>query len=362
MAKKTRIGIIGLGAIGNVHVNAFAALGPDVEITALSDIDEGKLSALTSRFPNAATFTDYRQLVKHDLDGVVVGVGNALHKQVAISALDAGKAVLLEKPMAMNSKEAEAIQTAAQKSGAVLQVGMVRRQAPAARVVKEYVDKGYFGSIYHIRAVLIRRRGIPGLGGWFTTKSASGGGPMIDLGVHLFDQVMWMSGLWKPTQVCAQTYAKFGPRMGDYRYVGMWAGPPRLDGKFDVEDYSTGFVRFGRKATMSFEIAWAANVEDQSYVELLGDKAGTCLVDGKDLTIFSEHEGRPANITPQFNASGNVFESQAKAFIAAIRKEQPPAATGPEGVTVMKLIDSIYASSRQGREIKFGELGGPARR
>lgn len=362
MAKKIKIGIVGLGAIGNVHINAFSSLGPDVEISALSDIDAGKCSALASRFPNAATFSDYRQLVKSDLDGVVVAVGNVLHMQVAVAALAAGKAVLLEKPMAMNSKEAEAIQKASLKSGAVLQVGMVRRQVPAARVIKEYVDKGYFGSIYHIRAVLIRRRGIPGLGGWFTTKAASGGGPMIDLGVHLFDQVMWMSGLWKPTQVSAQTYAKFGPRMGEYRYVGMWAGPPRLDGKFDVEDYSTGFVRFGRKATMSFEIAWAANVEDQSYVELLGDKGGTRLTDEGALTLFTEHEGRPANITPQFNAAANVFESQAKAFVSAIRGEQPPAATGAEGVTVMKLIDSIYASSRQGREIPFGELGTPARR
>lgn len=357
MARKVKIGIVGLGAIGNVHINAFQALGPDVEIAALSDIEPAKISALATRFPQAAHFSDYRDLVKSDLDGVVVAVGNVLHKAVSIAALQAKKAVLLEKPMAMNSVEAEAIQKAAQKSGALLQVGMVRRQMPAARIVKEYVDKNYFGSIYHIRAVLIRRRGIPGLGGWFTTRAASGGGPMIDLGVHLFDQVMWMSGLWKPTHVSARTYAKFGPRMSEYRYVGMWAGPPKLDGKFDVEDYSTGFVRFGRTATMSFEIAWAANVEDQCYVELLGDKAGTRITEGKSVTLFTEHENRPADLSPQFDANTNAFESQARAFVAAIRGEQPPAASGPEGVTVMKLIDSIYASSERGCEIKFGDLG-----
>lgn len=357
MAKKVKIGIVGLGGIGNVHVNAFQSLGPDVEIAALSDIDPTKTNALAARFPQAAHFSDYRDLVKSDLDGVVVAVGNVLHKEVAIAALQAKKAVLLEKPMAMDSREAEAIQNAARKSGAILQVGMVRRQMPAARIVKEYVDKDYFGSIYHIRAVLIRRRGIPGLGGWFTTKAASGGGPMIDLGVHLFDQVMWMSGLWKPTHVSARTYAKFGPRMGDYRYVGMWAGPAKLDGKFDVEDYSAGFVRFGKNASMSFEIAWAANVEDQCYVELLGDKAGTRITDGKTVTLFTEHENRPADISPLFDANANIFESQARAFVAAIRGEQPPAASGPEGVTVMKLIDSIYASSERGCEIKFGDLG-----
>lgn len=356
MAKKVKIGIVGLGAIGNVHANALLALGDQAEVVALSDIDPAKMNALAAKFPQAARYSEYQELVKHDLDGVVVAVGNVLHKAVAIAALQSKKAVLLEKPMAMNSREAEAIQAAAKKSGAVLQVGMVRRQMPAARIVKEYVDKDYFGPIYHIRAVLIRRRGIPGLGGWFTTKSASGGGPMIDLGVHLFDQVMWMSGLWKPTHVSARTYAKFGPRMGEYRYVGMWAGPPKLNGTFDVEDYSTGFVRFGRAATMSFEIAWAANVEDQCYVELLGDKAGTRITDGKTVTLFTEHENRPADITPQFDANTNIFEQQTRAFVAAIRGDQPPAASGPEGVTVMKLIDSIYASSERGCEIKFGDL------
>lgn len=361
MAKKVKIGIVGLGAIGNVHINAFAAQGADVEIAALSDIDATKIAALSGRFPQAGTFIDYRDLVKSDLDGVVVAVGNAFHKEVAVAALQAGKAALVEKPMAMNSREAEAIQNASRKSGALLQVGMVRRQMPAARVIKDYIDKGYFGSIYHMRTVLIRRRGIPGLGGWFTTKSASGGGPMIDLGVHFFDQAMWMSGLWKPTHVSAKTYAKFGPRMGDYRYVGMWAGPPKLDGKFDVEDYATGFVRFGRNATMSFEIAWAANTEDQSYIELIGEKAGARITEGKTVTIFTEHENRPADIVPQFDASVNVFDCQAQAFVAAIRGEQPPAATGPEGVTVMKLIDSIYASSARGCEIKFGDLGATGR-
>jgi predicted dehydrogenase len=353
MTKNVRIGIVGLGGIGTVHANAFKALGPSVEVTAISDIDPAKLAALGEKFPAATRCQDYRELVKGDLDGVVVAVGNAFHKDVAVAALRAGKATLVEKPMAMNSREADAIQGASLKSGAVLQIGMVRRQMPAVRVVKEYVDSGFFGEIYHIRAVLIRRRGIPGLGGWFTTRADSGGGPMIDVGVHLFDQAMWMSGLWNPTRVSASTYAKFGPRMGDYRYVGMWAGPPKLDGKFDVEDYSTGFVRFGSNATMSFEIAWAANVEDQSYIELLGDKAGTRITDGKSVTLFTEHEKRPADISPQFDANANLFECQARSFVAAIRGEQPPAATGAEGVTLMKLIDAIYASSERGVEIRI---------
>jgi len=270
---------------------------------------------------------------------------------VAVAALKAGKHVFLEKPMAMNASQAADIVAAAGKAKTVLQVGMVWRQDPAAQVVRDYVEKGLLGEIYHIRAVLVRRRGIPGLGGWFTTKAQSGGGPMIDVGVHWFDIAMWMSGLWNPTSVSARTYAKFGPRMADYRYVGMWAGPPDLDGAFDVEDYSTGFVRFGDKATMSFEIAWAANAADETFVEVMGEKGGARVFDGNPLRILTEQDGRVADVAPQFNTNVNRFESQMRAFVSACRGQCPPAATGEQGLTVMKLIDAIYASSDAGKEV-----------
>jgi len=228
---------------------------------------------------------------------------------------------------------------------------MVRRQAPAAQVVRQYVEQGLFGEVYHMRAVMIRRRGIPGLGGWFTTKAASGGGPMIDLGVHWFDLVMWLSGQWAPTAVSAKTYAKFGKDMKEYKYVGMWAGPPKFDGVCDVEDYAAGFVRFGQKATMDFDIAWAANAHSDSYVEIMGDRGGARLMDGNPLRIFMEQEGRLVDVCPQLNEKVNTFEIQARKFVAACRGECPPAATGPQGLTVMKLIDAIYASSEANREV-----------
>ena len=178
---------------------------------------------------------------------------------------------------------------------------------------------------------------------------------MIDLGVHWFDISMWMSGLWNPTTVSAKTYAKFGPRMGDYKYVSMWAGPPRLEGVFDVEDYSTGFVRFGEEATMSFEICWAANTSPEACVEILGDEGGVKLLGGGDLRILTEHEGRIADISPQLDTEVNRYDLQAGSFIAAARREAPPAATAEQGLTVMKLIDAIYASSEQGKEAAVQE-------
>lgn len=350
MTDKVKVGIIGMGTIGCVHAGAFKAV-ESAEITAVCDNNKTRLAKEADRFGVKQQFTDYRDLLKSDVQAVVVGVGNKLHCEVAVAALKAGKHVLLEKPMAMNAVEGEKIAVAAEETGKVLQVGMVRRQDPSAQVVRDYVKRGEFGEIYHIRAVLIRQRGIPGLGSWFTTRADSGGGPIIDIGVHWFDLAMWTSGCWNLTSVSAKTYAKFGQRMADYVYVGMWAGPPKLDGVFDVEDYATGIARFGDKATMSFEISWAANSPESGYVEILGDKGGARFMDGKPLQIITEQQGRPVTVTPQFRTDSKGFEAQARAFLAACRGEAPPAATAREGVTVMRLIDGIYKSSELNKEV-----------
>ncbi len=351
MSKKLKVGIVGIGAIGNVHAKAFVA-GGQADIAAVADVDKKKVKAAADAYGVKKCFGDYDELLKTDVDAVLVCVGNAQHREVAMAALQAGKHVLLEKPMAMDATEAQEIADVAERADGILQMGMVRRQNPQAQIVREYVAKGLFGDVYHMRCVLIRRRGIPGLGGWFTTKAISGGGPMIDLGVHWFDAAMYVSGHWNPTAVSAKTYAKFGPRMSDYVHTDMWAGPPTLDGTCDVEDYSAGFVRFGDKATLSFEIVWAANAKDEGYVEILGSKGGAKFF-CDELCICTEQERRVVDVRPQYPANFNIFELQAQTFISACRGEAEPAATAGQGVTVMKLIDAIYASSEANAEVKI---------
>ncbi len=350
MAGKLKIGVIGLGAIGNIHLNAYQACADEAEIIAVCDIDQGKLEAVGNRINVKNRFTDYKDMLKTDLDAVLVCVWNNLHKEMAINGLKAGKHVFLEKPMAMNAKEGQQIVAAADSSKKTLQIGMVCRQAAEVQLVRKYVQDGILGNIYHMRVVLIRRRGIPGLGGWFTTKSRSGGGPLIDIAVHWFDAAMYMSGLWQPSSVSAATYAKFGKDMKKYRYVGMWAGPPNYDGVCDVEDFATGFVRFGDKATMNFDISWALNSEDSTFIEVLGDKGGARVFDNKGLKIFTEFNNNVVDIAPQIK-DPDRFQQQARTFIAACRGEAPPAATGREGITVMKLLDAVYASGEKGKEV-----------
>ncbi len=352
MKNKIKVGIIGLGAIGKVHGDGYKQV-EGVEISAVCDVLPERLEEQGERLGVAGRFTDYRELLRSDIDAVSICVANSLHREVALAALEAGKHILLEKPMAMNAREACEIKEAGERVGRVVQIGMVRRQATEARMVHDMCKRGLLGEIYHMRTVMIRRRGIPGLGGWFTNKALSGGGPLIDLGVHWFDAAMFISGKWNPTSVSAKTYAKFGCDIGNYRYVGMWAGPPKTDGIFDVEDYSTGMIRFGDKTTLAFEIAWAANAMEEQYIEILGDRAGVRFFDGKPLKILTEHEERPADIIPQYADEGSPFQLQARKFSAACRGEVPPAATAAEGVTVMKTIDAIYASSEQNREINL---------
>jgi len=350
VSKKLKVGIIGIGAIGSFHAASYKASGA-AEISAICDIDPKRLKQKAKEFGVKQTFRDYRELLGGDVEAVSICVGNALHREVAVASLQARKHILLEKPMAMNATEAAEIVDAARSAGTVVQIGMVNRQRSEMQVLRDYVKAGYLGEIYHMRCVLIRRRGIPGLGGWFTTRAQSGGGPMIDLGVHWFDAAMWLSDRWNPTSVSAMNYAKFGTDIPNYTYVNMWAGPPKLDGTCDVEDYSTGFVRFGDKATLNFDIAWAANTIEQNYVELLGDKGGARVFTGEPLTVYTEHEGRLADISPKFDGEANRFDVQAVKFLAACRGEAPPPATAEQGLTVMKLIDAIYASGERGKEV-----------
>ena len=239
---------------------------------------------------------------------------------------------------------------AAKRARKVFQMGMVWRFKADSQVAKDYIDKGRLGDIYHIRVNLLRRRGVPGLGGWFTTKAKSGGGGMIDIGVHFFDLVMWLTDHWKPTTVSAQTYSKFGSRMKDYVYVRMWAEPPEIKGTCDVDDYAAGFVRFGKKCSMSFEISWAGNVQGGNFVEILGEKAGIRMADGNPLRIFTEDNGHVADITPQY-PDNNGMEAEARNFVNACLGREKPLATGDQGVAVMKLIDAIYQSSKTGKDV-----------
>ncbi len=351
MSKKIKVGIIGVGTIGSVHAEAYNKL-EDAQLHALCDINPERLAEKAKKHNVSKTYATYQELLADpEIEAVSICTPNNTHAPLAIAAFQAGKHVMLEKPMTLNAELGRQICAARDRAGKQLQMGMVWRQTPEAEVVKEAVEAGRLGEIYHIRVKLIRRRGIPGLGGWFTTKALSGGGGLIDIAVHFLDLAMWTSGLWEPTRVSAKTYSKFGSPMEKYNYVNMWAGPPQYDGTFDVDDYATGLVRFGDKATIVFEVAWACNAKDECYIELLGDKGGVKVGMG-DTNILTEVDNRIADIHLTYNNERDRFAAELGKFLAAIRGEGPVAATGEEGVVVMRLLDAIYKSSEMNQEVE----------
>ncbi|OQA85699.1 MAG: putative oxidoreductase YcjS [Lentisphaerae bacterium ADurb.Bin242] len=350
MGKKVKIGIIGCGTIGSVHADSYAKV-ENAELVALCDILPDRLAEKAKRHQVAKTYADYKKLLADPaIEAVSICTPNDVHAPIAIAAFKAGKHVMLEKPMTLNAGLGRKILAARDSAGKQLQMGMVWRQTPEAEVVKESIAAGRLGDIYHIHVKLIRRRGIPGLGGWFTTKAKSGGGGLIDIAVHFFDLAMWTSGLWNPTKVSAKTYSKFGSPMKDYHYISMWAGPPKYDGTFDVDDFACGFIRFGDKATMSFEVAWACNSEEESYVEFLGTKGGVKVGRGQT-TILTEVDNRIADVKLSYPTEADRFTMEMRKFVDAVQGRGKVAATGEEGVVVMRLLDAIYKSGETNSEV-----------
>lgn len=351
-----RLGIVGAGSIGRAHAQAARRIGLD--LVCVADVN-GEAARRLAEDEAIAQSTDDPQalLTSPEIQGIIIAVPNKFHKALAIGALDAGKDVLLEKPMGLNVDECRAINAAANRSNCLLQIGFVRRYETVVSAAKRYVDSGRLGEIYHVQASQCRRRGIPGLGGWFTTKALAGGGALIDLGVHLIDTVLYLMGNVQPLRLSGKVYANFGPRMREYTYENMWAGPPNFDGTFDVEDAAHAFVRFENGATLALAVTWAGNTPDDfpKGITVLGDHAGLSLDPGANaLRIITEEEGHNVDTVPKLVPHNN-FDRQLQAFVHSIQTRTPPEADGRSGQRVQAVIDAIYRSSQLDREVEIGD-------
>lgn len=345
---KVNVGIIGSG-IGRYHIMGYQKCS-DVVVSALADINEEKGRKLATEFNIHNFYTDYKEILKSkDITAVSVCTPNFLHASITIDALNAGKHVLCEKPIAMNTAEAEKMLAAANKNKKILMVGFTHRFRNESQMLKKLIENGELGKIYHADAFAIRRRGIPGMGGWFTTKSMSGGGPIIDIGVHILDLSFWLMNWPKPVSVSAATYTKFGNKKG-YIQANGWAGSFK-SGVYDVEDYASAFIRM-KDATLVMETSWASNIaEDKFYTVLLGDKAGANL-DYRGLKMFSEINGVLTDIFPKFTENP-VYEDEMVHFIDCVKNNKKPVSTGEQALIIQKVIDAIYRSAKERKEIKI---------
>jgi len=345
-----KAGIIGTGNISAAHVEGYKQLS-EVVVTACCDIDGDKAASYAEKHGIPNWYTDYREMLeKEKLDLVSVTTWNSAHKECTIAALRSGANVLCEKPMAMNAEEANEMYEAAKDTGKLLQVGFVRRFGNDADVVNDFAAEGLFGDIYYAKATYLRRCGCPG--GWFGDKAYSGGGPLIDLGVHVIDLVRYLAGNPKPVSVFGVTYDNLGYNRADGAEK-MWGvkNDPRF--KYTVEDFAAAMIKFENGLTLNVEASFNLNCKkDSGEVQLFGTRGGAVL--GADLEIYTDIAGRFVNIAPAGKVAFDFrksFNAEMSEFVSAVKGESVCRATAEDGVMIMKILDGIYRSAETGHEV-----------
>jgi len=344
MTKRLNAGVIGCGA-GRAHITGY--LASKANVLAICDIDEHRLEKTREEFNIPLGFRKIQDLLAvEEIDLVSVALPNYLHAPVTIQCLKAGKHVMCEKPMALNAREARKMALAAKAAGKKFMMNFNYRFSPQAQVLKAYADSGVLGDVYYARTQWNRMRGVPGLGGWFTTKAKSGGGPLIDLGVHRLDLALWLMGNPAGVSVsgfCNDTFA---------RQIAKEQKKP-----MDVEDFAAGFIRLDNGAVLALEASWASNIDraEQMSTAILGTRGAlfhSNVGEGYEMRarVVTERGGAveiidPRNYRPR-------WQNPQQHFVECILADTEPLATAEHGVRVMEILDAIYESAEKGREVK----------
>ncbi len=355
---KLRIGMIGVGGMGTHHLECYTRI-PEAEVVAICDIIPGRAEerGKMKGWDNAHFYTDYKEMIeKEELDAVDVATPNYLHSIIAVYAFSKGLHVFTEKPDAVGVEEVSAMKKASEDAGKVLMVMRNNRWHDASKYIKKKIAAGECGEIYAGRCGWQRRRGIPGRGGWFTTKAQSGGGPLIDLGVHMIDLAIWLMGNPTPVAVSGCTYNKFANNEAKADSQHSAFGEAKADGTFDVEDLAMGFIRFDNGACLQIEFSWASNVvKERTFVELRGDKAGfTWQYDEPYLAVFGEDaEGNLVNDVPQLEGPWFGHERNLAHFVDVVLHGAQPDFVPQQGVNMIKILRAIYESAETGKEVQL---------
>ncbi len=367
MNNLVRTGVIGVGW-GRMHVEAYQA-SPDTVPVAICDANPTRLAERQHQYGITRGYSDYRELLEQpDIDAVSIALPNDLHVPVAIAALQAGKHVLCEKPLAITGDAAAQIVAAAREYRRKLMVCFNYRYRPDAQWLKRLLDAGHFGQLYAVKTGWLRNSGIPNLGSWFTCKAQSGGGPLIDLGVHMLDLALWLLGYPVVQTVSAVSFAEFGPH-GRKIYLrrSQVADPhtqPNAPRTFDVEDMLMALIRFADGRALQLEVNWASHTSagrDDYFLTLYGTAAGADLYVANyattDTVVFhSDSGGVMSRTCPVFRQPSRIslpsgHDVLVDHFARCILDDLEPSPGGDEGVALMRLIDAIYASAQAGHEV-----------
>jgi predicted dehydrogenase len=354
-----RVGVIGLGWAGQQHLAAYAAQA-DTEIVALAGLEDAARKKLATRYAIEHSVARWEDLLDVELDAVSVAVPTFLHAPIAIAALERGIHVLSEKPIARNAEEADAMVAAARAADRVLDVAFNHRQRGDIQRLKAVVDAGQLGRPYYAKAWWLRRTGIPTLGSWFTQAELAGGGPLVDIGVHVLDYSLFLLGNPKVRAVSASTYDLLASR-------GFGSSPDSkktgaTDAKtFDVEDLASVFMRLADGGTLLVEASWAAHRRDgdEFGITLYGTEGGAELIVDDyapvgSLRVFSDRNG--AAVAKRVSAKpGRGHDAVIEQFVARIRSGRFGDHDGSTAASLARVVDACYRSAAEQREVIVDE-------
>ena len=340
-----KVAIVGAGfAARVVHLPGYAGAGQPV--AAICDLDETIARTQADQHNIPQVYTDWREMLEQERPDVVsVCLPNVLHHEVSIGALEAGAHVLCEKPLATSVREAHEMFDAAKKAGRILMAAQFMRNDAEARAIKRVVESGALGEIYHTEADSLRRLGIP-MWGSFHKKAASFGGPLLDIGVHMLDQAIWLIDNPKPVRVSAVTQQRFG-RRPEIAAMMRNAWDPE---QFDVEDFAIAFVRFADGSDLILRSSWASHIEkDRFGVSILGTEGG---VTTDPPALYHIRNGVLANETFDNLRESRSSVSQARGFLRSVRGESEPPVREEETLNVQRILNAAYRSADEGREVE----------
>ena len=348
------VSVIGCGRIANnAHFPALSKI-EGLRVKYACDVIIEKAEAAKEKFPIIEqTVSDYKVvLADPEVEAIFVLTPNYAHYTITMDALRAGKHVMCEKPITVNYELSCEMAREAERTGKMLNIGVCNRYHKSVEMLHDMIAEGKFGKIYHVYCSFRGFRSIPGLGGDFTTKSQSGGGVLIDWGVHFFDLVLYALGGAKLESASCDAYCEMAKDMKSYKYKSMWAEDTKNveSGVNDVDDFITGYIRTD-KASISFNGAWAQNVGiKEMYVDFLGDKGGARLDYGKLFTFWSADTLEKC--TPEYDIP-DMYEMEDRAFLEACRSGIKDKNNIDNVLESAKLLQSLYDSAEKHEEINL---------
>lgn len=345
--------VIGTGSISDMHLQSYLK-NPSVNIYGIYDYSKERAIEKAEKYGVSKVYDSLDELFSDsEVDAVSICTWNNTHADISIRALEAGKHVLVEKPLSMNLEQALKVEEAVKKSNKILQVGFVRRFATNTKVLKSFIDNGKLGEIYYAKASCLRRLGNPG--GWFADKERSGGGPLIDLGVHIIDICWYLMGRPKVKSISGNTYNQLGNR-GNIEHLSFYKAADYDKEKNTVEDMANALITFENGASLYVDVSFTLHAKkDELNVKLFGTKGGAELE--PELVIVSEENNTITNIEPQIDHRTfdftNAFQNEIDSFVESCLSGTTPVAPVEDGVEIMKILSGIYEAAEKKCELTF---------